>query len=155
MNTPTNHASATAAHDPVPPGFERVSRSSPYADLLGPIYQKVEATGHVFAIRAESKHCNVRGHVHGGVLSTLADIGMGYSTALSTSPPTPMVTVNLNIDFAGKAEQGDWIEIRTDIQKVGRSLAYASCYFHVGDARIARGSAIFSIPASERKPEPG
>lgn len=130
----------------VPEGFEPISRSSPFADLLGPIYQKVEGRELSIAIRAEQKHCNLRGHVHGGVLGTLADIAMGYSTAFSTEPPTPMVTVNLSIDFSGKADQGDWIEIHTDVQKVGRSLAFASCHVHVGEARIARASAVFSVP---------
>ena len=131
----------------VPDGFEPMSRSSPFADLVGPIYQKRKGRELLIAIRAEQKHCNLRGHVHGGVIGTLADIAMGYSTAFSTEPPTPMVTVNLSIDFSGKADQGDWIEIHTDVQKIGRSLAFASCQFHVGATRIARASAVFSIPA--------
>lgn len=131
----------------VPDGFVPLSRSSPFADLLGPIFQKVRGRELIFGIRAEQKHCNLRGQVHGGVLGTLADIAMGYSTAFSTEPPTPMVTVNLGIDYVGKADQGDWIEIHTDVQKVGRSLAFANCHFHVGLERIARASAIFSIPA--------
>ena len=130
----------------VPEGFEPLSRSSPHADLIGPIFQKRQGRKLLIAIRAEQKHCNLRGHVHGGLLGTLADIAMGYSTALSTDPPTPMVTVNLSIDFAGKADRGDWIEIHTDVQKVGHSLAFASCHFHVGGTRIARASAVFSIP---------
>jgi acyl-coenzyme A thioesterase 13 len=131
----------------IPPGFEPVSRTSPFADLIGPIYQKAEANQLIFAVRAEQKHCNVRGHVHGGVLGTLADIAMGYSTAFSTDPPTPIVTVNLSIDFTGKADQGDWIEIHTDVLKVGRNLAFANCHLRVGAARIGRASAVFSIPA--------
>lgn len=134
-----------------PPGFEPVSRSSPFADLIGPVWQRADAAGLVFAIRAEDKHCNVRGHVHGGVLGTLADIAMGYSTAFSTRPPTPMVTVNLSIDFVGRAEKGDWIEIHTDVQKVGRQLAFANCHLQVGENRIARASAVFNVivPARE------
>lgn len=131
----------------IPEGFSPVSRTSPYADLIGPVFRKSEANGLVFAIRAEDKHCNVRGQVHGGLLGTLADIAMGYSTAFSSEPPTAVVTVNLSIDYAGKADKGDWIEVRTDIQKVGRSLAFANCYFHVGSKRIARASAVFSVPA--------
>lgn len=129
----------------IPPGFEPVARSSPYADLIGPVWQRPDAAGLVFAIRAEEKHCNVRGHVHGGVLGTLADIAMGYSTAFSTQPPTPMVTVNLSIDFAGRAEKGDWIEIHTDVQKVGRQLAFANCQLQVNGNRIARASAVFNV----------
>ncbi|MBL0163778.1 MAG: PaaI family thioesterase [Xanthomonadales bacterium] len=133
----------------VPSGFEPVSRTSPFAELIGPVYQKPDASLLILAIRAERKHCNVRGHVHGGVLGTLADIAMGHSTAFSTNPPTPLVTVNLSIDFAGKAELGDWIEIHTDVLKVGRNLAFANCHFQVGGARIARASAVFSIPAHQ------
>ena len=131
---------------PPPEGFEPLARSSPFADLLGPIHQRAGAEGFVFGVRAEVKHCNVRGHVHGGVLATLADIAMGYSTAFSTQPPTALVTVNLGIDYAGKAALGDWIEVHTDIQKIGRNLAFANCYFIVGNTRIARASAVFSIP---------
>jgi uncharacterized protein (TIGR00369 family) len=151
MSTPSDSADAMHTRDPVPPGFERVNRSSSFADLLGPIYQKTDPAGPVFAIRAEAKHCNVRGHVHGGVLCSLADIAMGYSTALSTSPPTSIVTVNLSIDYAGKSVQGDWIEVRTDVHKVGRTLAYANGFIHVGELRIARSSAVFSITPAERK----
>ena len=129
----------------IPPGFEPVARSSPYAELIGPLWQRADAAGLVFAIRAEDKHCNLRGHVHGGVLGTLADIAMGYSTAFSTRPPTPMVTVNLSIDFAGRAEKGDWIEIHTDVQKVGRQLAFANCQLQVDGNRIARASAVFNV----------
>ncbi|EDX88984.1 thioesterase family protein, putative [Alcanivorax sp. DG881] len=96
---------------------------------------------------AEKKHCNARGIVHGGVLGTLADIAMGYSSAFSTEPPTPMVTTSQTMDYVGKAEQGDWIEVHTDVQKVGRSTAFANCYFHIGSRRIARASAIFSVIA--------
>lgn len=140
-----------AAPETVPAGFERVKRSSGFSDVLGPIYQKTDDAGRVFAIRADARHCNARGHVHGGVLCSLADIAMGYSTALSTSPPTPIVTASLSIDYAGKSEQGDWIEVRTDVHKVGRSLAYANCFLHVGRVRIARASAVFSITPVESK----
>lgn len=129
----------------VPDGFEPLARSSPYTDLLGPIYQRKDPACLVIGISAGDKHCNARGQVHGGVLAALADIAMGYSAAFSTDPPTPMVTASQAIDYAGKASEGDWIEVHTDVQKVGASLAFANCYFHVGTTRIARASAIFSV----------
>ncbi|WP_166258561.1 PaaI family thioesterase [Marinobacter salicampi] len=133
---------------PVPEGFGPLSRTSPLTELLGPIYQKVDSSGLVIGLFAEEKHCNARGLVHGGVLGTLADIAMGYSAAFSTEPPTPMVTTSQTIDYVGKAEKGDWLEVHTDVQKVGRSAAFANCYFHVGSTRIARASAVFSVVAS-------
>lgn len=129
----------------LPPGFEPLSRTSPFTDLLGPIYQKKDPSGLIIGLSVEQKHCNARGMVHGGVLGTLADIAMGYSAAFSTQPPTPMVTAIQTIDYAGKAEVGDWLEVHTDVQKVGRNLAFANCYFLVDSGRIARASAVFSV----------
>lgn len=131
--------------DQVPHGFVAIARASPYADLLGPIYQKSSGAGLVIGIIAQEKHCNLRGHVHGGVLGALADIAMGYSAAFSTDPPTAIVTVSQTIDFVGRAEVGQWIEIHTDVQKMGSKLAFVSCYFHSGSRRIARSSAVFSV----------
>lgn len=132
----------------IPKGFGPISRTSPFTDLLGPIYQKADSSGLIIGLLAEDKHCNARELVHGGVFSTLADIAMGYSAAFSTTAPTPMVTINQVVDYMGKARKGDWIEVHTDVQKVGRSNAFANCYFYVGSKCIARGSAIFSVVAS-------
>jgi|2_EtaG_2_1085320.scaffolds.fasta_scaffold00265_24 uncharacterized protein (TIGR00369 family) len=132
----------------MPNGFEPISRTSPFTDLLGPIYQRADSCGLIIGLLAEDKHCNSRGLIHGGVFGTLADIAMGYGAAFSTKPPTPMVTVSQVVDYVEKARKGDWIEAHTDVQKVGRSNAFANCFFYVGSKRIARASAVFSVTAS-------
>lgn len=132
----------------IPDGFTALFRSSPFLDLLGPIYHKPYPAGLAIGLRTEEKHCNARGLVHGGVFSSLADIALGYNTAFAGEQPTPLVTASLTIDYAGAAKLGDWLEIETDVQKVGRSLAFANCYFSVGSTRIARASAVFSVIAS-------
>ncbi|TQV70785.1 PaaI family thioesterase [Exilibacterium tricleocarpae] len=131
--------------DDIPEDFEPIFRTSPYLDLLGPIYNKKTDRGLVIGIKAEDKHCNARGLVHGGVFSSLADVALGYNAAFQGKEPTPMVTASLTVDYAGTAKLGDWIEIYTDIQKVGKSMAFANCYFSVGTKRIIRASGVFSI----------
>ena len=129
----------------IPEGFEPIFRSSPYLDLLGPIYNKKSESGLIIGLRAEQKHCNARDLVHGGVFSSLADIALGYNAAFEGKEPVPMVTASLNIDYAGSAKLGDWIEIEVDVQKVGRNMAFANSYFFVDSRRIARASAVFSV----------
>ena len=129
----------------VPEGFEPLFRSSPFLELLGPLYNKQTDKALVIGFFAAEKHCNARGVVHGGVLSSLADVALGYSAVLSQDDPKPLVTANLSVDYAGAAKQGDWIEIETDVQKVGRKMAFANGYFRVGSRRIARASAVFSV----------
>ena len=129
----------------LPNGFEPIFRSSPFIELLGPIYNKKTDEGLLIGLRAEKKHCNARDLVHGGVFSSLADIALGYNTAFQGKQPTPIVTASLTIDYAGSAKLGDWIEIETDVQKVGKSMAFANCYFTVGSQRIVRASGVFSV----------
>ncbi len=138
--SPTKNDSAA-----VPEGFEPLFRTSPFLDLLGPLYNKQTDKALVIGFFAAEKHCNARGKVHGGVLSSLADVALGYSAMLSQDKPRPLVTANLSVDYAGAARLGDWIEIETDVQKVGRKMAFANGYFLVGSKRIARASAVFSV----------
>ena len=129
----------------VPEGFEPIFRSSPFLDLIGPIYNQRTEAGLVIGLRAEKKHCNARDLVHGGVFSSLADIALGYNAAFQGEEIVPMVTANLTVDYAGSAQLGDWMEITVDVQKVGKSMAFANCYFWVDAKRIARASAVFNV----------
>jgi acyl-coenzyme A thioesterase 13 len=129
----------------VPPGFKPLGRRSPVIEMIGPLYSRGEGASLVLGLRAERKHCNTRGTVHGGILATLADIAIGYSLAFSTEPPTAAVTANLSLDFVGAAKEGDWLETQVDFQKLGSRLAFGNCYITVGESRIVRASAVFLV----------
>ena len=126
-----------------PDGFAPLFRTSPFLDALGPFYHRRDGRALVLGVRIAQKHCNARGTAHGGLLMTLADIALGYSLAYSEDPPAALTTANLSADFAGSAKLGDWLEARTDIQKLGGRLAFANAYLSVGDERIVRASAVF------------
>lgn len=129
----------------LPTGFEPIFRSSPYLDLLGPIYNKKNDDGLIIGFQIAEKHCNARGLAHGGVFSGLADVALGYNAVVQSQQQLPMVTASLNVDYAGAAKIGDWVEIEVDVQKVGRSMAFANCYFVANSKRIARASAVFKV----------
>ncbi len=127
----------------LPPGFKPLFRTSPVLELIGPLYACGEGGQLAIGLRAEAKHCNSRGTVHGGILATLADVALGYTMAFSSDPPGNLVTANLSLDYAGTAKAGDWLETRVDIQKQGSRLSFANCYILVGEQRIVRASAVF------------
>jgi uncharacterized protein (TIGR00369 family) len=130
----------------IPPGFEPVVGFSDFSELIGPLYKKHTETIPVFGFFALQKHCNSQGFVHGGVFPSVADTAMGYSIAFSRDPRImPVLTVNLSVDYAGIARIGDWIEVETEIQKIGRTMAFANCYFVKAGKRIARASGVFSV----------
>jgi uncharacterized protein (TIGR00369 family) len=128
-----------------PAGFEPIFRESPISELLGPVYYKGKAHELSLGLRAQAKHTNLRGSVHGGVLAAIADMALGYTLAFAEDPPMGLVTANLTIDYAGSAKLGDWMETRTDVQRKGGRLAFANCYIFVRDQRIVRASGVFLV----------
>lgn len=128
-----------------PPGFKPLFRTSPVLDLIGPLYSRGEGKHLAIGLRAEAKHCNSRGTVHGGILATLADVALGYTMAFASDPPGNLVTANLSLDYAGSAKSGDWLEAHVDIQKQGSRLSFANCYIQVEGERIVRASAVFLV----------
>lgn len=129
----------------VPDGFSPLFGRSNLLDLLGPFYHRGTGAGMVITFRAEEKHANMRGFVHGGVLASLADIALGYVTAFGFDPPRPFVTVNLNINYTNAAKIGDWIEARVDPIRSGKTMTFANCYLTVGEMPVAHASAVFSV----------
>ena len=128
-----------------PEGFRPLFRTSPVLELIGPLFCHGEGADLVIGLRVDTKHCNARGMVHGGILATLADVALGYTMAFSSTPPTSLITANLSLDFAGTARIGDWLETHVDIQKHGRRLSFANCYITANEQRIVRASAVFQV----------
>ena len=131
---------------PIPEGYKLINRGGPFIAMLGPLYYKTQEPGcSIIALRIEDKHLNIRGIAHGGMLVTLADSALGIALSMSRTPPQPMVTVNLTTDFVDSARPGDWVEAHVDIQRVGKRMAFANCYLHVGGKRILRASGVFAL----------
>ena len=120
-------------------------RSSPFLERTGSFYSKGKGRSLSIGLRVLEHHLNARGLVHGGVLLTMADIALGYAMATSEDPPVSAVTSQLSADFAGSARLGDWVESRVDIQKIGKTLAFANVYLLAGDTRIVRASGVFAV----------
>lgn len=129
----------------LPEGFGPILRSSPVLDALGGFHSKGAGTALEIGLLVGERHCNSRGTVHGGVLATLADIGMGYLMVFGHEPPRRMTTASLNIDYTGSAKVGDWIDVRMDVPKIGRQIAFANARLLVGDKQVARASAVFAV----------
>lgn len=129
----------------IPEGYRLLDRSGTFLDTVGPIYYKFDDGKLRVGMRIAKRHLNLRGIAHGGMMVTLADSALGVVLSNSQRPRIPMVTISLTTDFAGSAREGDWVEARVEIQKVGNRLAFANCYLYVGETRILRASGVFAI----------
>lgn len=130
-----------------PPGFTANLHPSPFLDILGPVYWGQDpATGNLRAgLRIDGRHLNTRGGLHGGVLSTLADVLLGHATAATTDPPTPLATASLTVDYLGTAPPGQWLQGTLEGCKIGRTLAFARGVFTADERVVLQASAVFSV----------
>jgi uncharacterized protein (TIGR00369 family) len=129
----------------VPDGFERHTRRSGLTDPWQPIYARSSSRGVTLAIRASAAHANSRGFVHGGLITALADNAMGLSCGQAVGNTGSLVTVSLTIDFVGSAMVGEWLEIRSEVVKAGKSLCFASALALADDSVCARASGVFKL----------
>lgn len=128
-----------------PAGFVPLRHTSPFRKLVGPLYEKSAPNEYIVGIYVQAKHGNMRSLVHGGMLATLVDTAMGYAITQAKPGIRAMATTSLTVHYAGNAEVGKWIEARVDVQRVGRRVAFASCYVWCEANRIVQASAAFQI----------
>lgn len=145
----------------IPAGFEPLPTSSPFILTVGPFYHRRLADRVIVGLLVEEHNCNTGGNLHGGMFGALADIAIGNNIALALhtdaggtaenlpqdGPVARLTTVSMSTDFVGTAKVGDWIEVHVDVQKAGRTLAFANAYLMSGDVRIGRVSAVFRVLA--------
>jgi uncharacterized protein (TIGR00369 family) len=126
----------------IPEGFTPHWRKSGLTDPWEPLYSRRTAAAVYIGLHAGPPHSNSRGFVHGGLISALADNAMGLSCG-HTLGNARLVTVNLTIDFIAAAKQGQWLEIRPKVVRVGSTLCFATAEIYSGETLCARANAIF------------
>lgn len=91
----------------------------PYETRSGPFYHRREADGrHVSAFRAEPRHMNGGGFMHGGCLLTFADFAL-FAIATDELNGDHAVTLNLAGDFLGPVQSGALLEARGEVTRGG------------------------------------
>ncbi|MDG2522742.1 PaaI family thioesterase [Caulobacter segnis] len=105
-------------------GWSTWRGSDPFEDQSGPFYFRDEDDGTVrCAFRAERKHMNGGGFMHGGCMMTFADFCL-FAIGWKALKDTRAVTVSLNGEFVGPAAVGDLVEATGEIVRDGGSLLF-------------------------------
>jgi uncharacterized protein (TIGR00369 family) len=117
----------------IPPGFAKLDSTSPFHELVGPLYERRDGPTLTIGMQVAEKHRNRRGVVHGGMICTLADFAMGHAAHSATGTFRKLVTTSLSV------------EARVDVMRPGNRVAFVNCFVYHGAERIARASATFQI----------
>jgi uncharacterized protein (TIGR00369 family) len=90
----------------------------------GPFYYRQESDGRIrCAFRADGRHMNGSGNMHGGCLMTFADFSL-FAIASRELGATQGVTVSFNAEFIDAAIEGELIEADGEVVRAGRSLIF-------------------------------
>src|ERR1700676_1754166 len=133
-------ATEGATFDPAANGWERVEGHN-FGELVGPIWRRGD--GH-FGFVAAEKHRNHIGVVHGGMLTTFADQAMGMTGRRATGEK-PHATIELNMQFVGTVQLGDFVEAHCEGVRKTRSVLFVASKLKVGTRVVAAASGIWKI----------
>ena len=123
-------------------GFAVWPMAGRFVPGLARIFFRHEGNHLVFGATTEAAHCNGFGIVHGGFISTLADIWLAYSVAHLLPREAHFATANLQVDFLKGVKAGQWLESRIDRIVLGSTLCRAS------GAIVCAGQAIAGMHAT-------
>ncbi|PHY12871.1 thioesterase [Caulobacter sp. B11] len=104
-------------------GWRTWSGLDPFEDQSGPFYFTEENGVVRSAFRAEARHMNGGGFMHGGCMMTFADFSL-FAIAWKQIEGTRCVTVSLNGEFMGPAKPGDLVESTGEVIRAGGSLVF-------------------------------
>jgi len=98
----------------------------------------------------EPRHDNGWGKMHGGILMTLADVGLGAVVGRLRNKDTPRgeprihsPTVQLDVHFIGAVETGDFVYSRAEALRLTKSLTFMRGTLQVGDRVVASAQGVF------------
>jgi uncharacterized protein (TIGR00369 family) len=97
----------------------RYWEGDPFETRSGPFFYRREEDGsYISAFRAEDRHMNGGGFMHGGCLMTFADFAL-FAIATDALQGDHAVTLNLAGDFLGPIQSGALVEARGEVTRGG------------------------------------
>lgn len=105
-------------------GWSKYVGSDPFEDHAGPFYFRMDEDGTPrCAFRAEKKHMNGGGFMHGGAIMTFADYCL-FVIARDCLEGTHSVTATFNGEFVGSVPMGALVECKGEVVKNARSMVF-------------------------------
>ncbi|WP_088006685.1 PaaI family thioesterase [Indiicoccus explosivorum] len=98
----------------------------PFDEFLGFEYERTGDGKVAVTLQVKPLHINSAGVVHGGVISTLADVALSNTMEPDGDGVQKSVTVDLNVTFL-KGARSDRLTAFAEVIKAGKALTHADC----------------------------
>jgi len=122
--------------------LRRPDRISPFARLVGLRFP--EADGPQCELKIEEKVLNVYGTLHGGAISTMADISMGLALFDHLREDERLATVEMKINYVAAVSSGV-ITAEAKLVNRTRNLAVLESRIECGGKLVAKAVGTFYI----------
>src|SRR4051794_12075913 len=141
-----DNAPAAKAVEPPPPGFAALPFGPPdgFICMTGPFYAKREGDGFVFGFRVEPRHCYLAKTCHGGMLVTFADQSIPFAVNV-VAKRLFLMTISLSADFLARTQLGAWVESRTQILQMTKSMVFSHCVVSSDGVPTVRVSSVMKL----------
>lgn len=125
-------------------GWQRAEPGDTFNGLIGAYYYDASDPAKVkVAFKAEKRHLNGGGSVHGGCLLTLADTSL-FIFAIPYLGEGAAVTLQLDAQFLSPGREGDIIIATGDITRAGKTVIFGRGELHCGDRLLMSFTGILS-----------
>ena len=120
-------------------------RTPPVAVLIGMRIVSFGGGEAVLEMKADRRHHNPMGTVHGGVLCDIADAAMGYAFASTLESGESFTTLELKISFV-RPVFDDTLTARAKVAHRGKTVGLVECdVVNGGGKLVARASSTCSV----------
>ncbi|WHY92518.1 PaaI family thioesterase [Neobacillus cucumis] len=114
----------------------------PLDEFLGFQYERVDENRIKVTLPIQPLYVNSVGVVHGGIISSLADVAMCNVIAANEDGTQRVVTTDLNVTFL-KGAMGEYLIAHAHVFKQGRTLTHAECSIYDDHEKlVAKAKAI-------------
>jgi uncharacterized protein (TIGR00369 family) len=127
------------------------SEAGGFTGYFGALWSRSTGDEHLVGMIVEPRHSNNHlGTVHGGVLMTLADLGLGIGVGRALGGPA-CVTISLQTQFVATAQIGEFLVCRPEVVRRSKSLVFVRGLICVDDRIVASSDGIWKV----LEPRPG
>jgi uncharacterized protein (TIGR00369 family) len=127
----------------IPAGFVAIPPMSGFGRAMGPWYEKRDGERTILGFRAEERHINRLGIIHGGMMMAFADVLLSEVQRRVTGRPS--VTMRMAVDFVSPARLGDWIEGDGEVSRATRNLVFVRARIWRAKHTLMTASGVFNF----------
>lgn len=115
-----------------------------FTGTVGPFWLLDQGEERTTGLFIEERHCNQYGTIHGGVVTTFADIALGSGVAaLLGDQRFNCVTASLQAQFISVAHVGEFISCKPEVLRRTKQMLFVRGLITVGERVIASADGIW------------